>query len=200
VEGSKTTAAKVNFSGSVEKFSREEPQAKPDVTGKVVGLMKDVLVLLVPPANRGDEAVKQNVNLNEKTSTVYFRIGPDGDRPAEGYVAHIWLAAGSKDTAGKIHFQAPDQQEKLVRGKVTGIAKDAKGITLEQPGKERGDPPVSFELKLTPTTRFVFNGVGPEGAALSERLGATVFLDDNSNDAVVVVLSPLPQPAARNER
>jgi RNA polymerase sigma factor (sigma-70 family) len=191
-DGSKSAAAKVHFRGSVEKFSRDVPEAKPDAAGKIVSVSKDGKVLtLEAPAGRGEEPVKHDVKVDDKTSMIYFSIGADGDRPTDGYAARVWLATGSKDVAGKVHFRAPDRQDPTLRGKVIGIAKDAKAITLEQAPKNREDAPGSVEVKLSPKTRLVFNGVGPEGATLSEGLGATVILEDGSKDtAAVIVLGP----------
>src|SRR5207253_9196514 len=98
----------------------------------------------------------------------------------EGYTARIWLAEGSKDTAVKVHFHAADRPDAALRGKLIAIAKDAKAITLETPPKERTDPPRSVEVKLTAKTRLIFNGVGSDGAALTEGMIAVAILADGS--------------------
>jgi hypothetical protein len=189
VDGSKSTAAKVQFNGGAEKFERDAPQAKSDVAGTIVGVSKTGTVLTVePPAGRGEKPVRHAIKLDDRTSEIFFQVGADGDRPTEGYAARVWLAAGSKDTASKVHFQAPDLQTSVLRGKVVGIAKDAKSITLEQAPKNRGDAPGSVDIRISAKTRLVFNGVGPEGAVLSEGLAATVTLEDGSKDAAALIV------------
>jgi RNA polymerase sigma factor (sigma-70 family) len=192
IEGSKSTASKVLFGGGVEKTGRDVPEAKADTAGRIVGVSKDGKVLTVePPAVRGEEVVKHEIKVDDKTNLIYFQVGADGARPSEGYVARVWYAAGSKDTASKLHLQAPEQHDPMMRGKVVAIAKDAKAITVELSTRNRDDAPGSLEVKLSPKTKLVFNGVGPEGAVLSEGLGATVFLENGSKDtAAMIVLGP----------
>ena len=88
-----------------------------------------------------------------------------------------------------------------MRGKVTGIAKDARSITLETTARERGEP-MSVTIKFTPKTKITFQNVGPDGALLAEGYLAQVLLQDDSTDtAAHVLLSPAPTAVAeRNQR
>jgi RNA polymerase sigma factor (sigma-70 family) len=191
--GSKDTAARVNFNGSAEKFERGVPEQKPDATGKVIDLMKEVLTLELPSRERGQEPVKLRITLSDQTSMTYFQVGPDGDRPMPGYQARVWFFDGAKDTACKIIFHGVPKEPPSVQGKVIGIGKDGKTLTLEVPGKERGDPPGSADVKLTLKTRLVFHGVAPDGALLTEGYFAQVTLAEGSTDiAAQVVLGPMP--------
>jgi hypothetical protein len=180
------------------------PEPKVDCQGRVAAVSQDgnVLTLELPARERGAAPVTQEVKLNDKTNAIYFDVATNGDRPTEGYAARIWLAEGSKDTAAKIHFRAtPKETHAIVRGKVAGIGKDGQSITLETPGKERGDPPISVEIKLAPKAKLIFNGVGPDGALLTEGYLAHATLAEGSTDtADQVVLSPAPAAGERNQR
>lgn len=198
-EGSKDTATRASFTGSAITTERGAPEPKPDSAGRVVGVSKDgtVLTLALAPRDRGDEPIKQQIKLSDKTITAYFQVGPNGAEPTEGYMARVWLADGSKDTPGKIIFQGVPKEPPTLRGKVTAIAKDGNSITLESPAKERGAAPESLTVKLTPKTKLTFQNVGPDGALLTEGYVAQVLLADGSTDtAAHVLLSPAPTAAA----
>jgi RNA polymerase sigma factor (sigma-70 family) len=200
-DGVKDAAARVAFRGSAEKFERGVREPPADHTGKVVNVMKNVLVLEMPPRERGEAGTKINITSNDKTATYYFEVGAGDDHPLAGYMAQVWLADGSKDTATKIRFRGVSREAPMVRGKVVGIAKDSKAITLETPGKERGDPPINVEVKLGPKATLSFQGVGPEGALLTEGYFAQVTLVEGSTDtAAHVVLGPAPAGGQRGGR
>jgi hypothetical protein len=171
----------------------------------VTAVSKDgkTLTLELPTRERGEAPTQQEIKLNDKTSVIYFEIGAGGDQPTNGYMARIWLVDGSKDTAGKIFFRGnPQQNQTIVRGKVLGIGKDGKSLTLETPGKERTDPPINVDVKLTPKTKLMFHNVGPDGALLTEGYVAQAVMEEGSTDtAAHVTLSPAPAGGpARRER
>ncbi len=208
-EGSKDTAARATFHGSAETFQRGEPgvrdvqEQKADGAGKVASVSQDgkTLTLEMAARDRGEAATKLKIKLTDKTSVSYFEVGLGGDRPTDGYMAQVWLADGSKDTAGKIRFRGVPRAAPFLRGKVIGIAKDSKSITLETPGKERGDPSGSIEVKLSPKTHLSFQNVGPDGALLTEGYVAQVTLVEGSTDmASSVVLTPAPTAQAERRR
>jgi RNA polymerase sigma factor (sigma-70 family) len=199
-EGTKDIASRVRITGTAEKFSRDMPEQKADSMGKVAAVSKDgtSLTLQLPPRERGEQPVQQEIKLSDKTRTIYFDIGPGGNQPKEGYMARVWLAEGSKDTAGKIFFHGVPKEPRMLRGKVVGIAKDGKSITLETPGKERGDAPMHMNVKFTPQTKLVFRAVGRDGAMLTEGYIAQIMLAEDSTDtATHVVLGPAPAMGER---
>jgi hypothetical protein len=200
---SKDTAGKVNFIGAAEKHERGEPMPKPDIAGRVDTVAKDgkLVSFLTPPAERGGEPGKADVKLTDKTQMIYYQVRGGGDQPTEGYMARVWLAEGSKDTAAKIVFQAPPKDEGL-RGRVTAIAKDGKGITIETVLRGRGleEGPTIKQVKFIATTRLVFNGIGPDGAVLAEGMLAHVVLVEGTTDtAAVAAFSPAPPAAPPRE-
>jgi hypothetical protein len=203
-DGAKDIAARVNFTGSAMAFERREPMPNPDRSGQVVGISKDgtVLTLAMAARERGAEPIKENIKLSDKTFTAYFQVGPGGAQPTDGYVARAWLADGSKDTAGKVVFQGVPKDPPTVRGKLTGIAKDAKSITLETISRERGAEPMTLTIKFTPKTKITFQNVGPDGALLAEGYIAQVLLEDadSTNTAAHVLLSPAPPAVAERNR
>jgi RNA polymerase sigma factor (sigma-70 family) len=200
-EDAKDTVAKAVFNGSAVTFERGVQEPRVDVMGKVAGVAADgkSLTLSIAPRERGEEPGKVDIKLDDKTDTAYFQVGPDGARPTEGHVARVWLADGSKDTAGKIFFQGVPKESPILRGKVTAIGKDGKSITLETRPKERGEAPATVEVKLGPKTKLVFQGVGPDGALLTEGYVAQVMLAEGSPDtATHIVLGPAPATGERN--
>jgi len=206
-EGAKDTAARVEFQGKAETFDRSAPPRKADTQGRVVAVSKDgkLLTIETPGGGREEriEPMKHDIKISDKTRLVYFQIPAGGDHLAEGYLARIWLADGSKDTADKIFLEAgaKARDDGSLRGRISAIAKDGKSITLETPGKERGDAPISIPIKLTADSKLIFNGVGPDGAVLSEGMMAHVQLQEGSTDtAAQVMLSPAPKAEERRER
>jgi RNA polymerase sigma factor (sigma-70 family) len=180
-KGSKTNAAEIHFRGG-EGPERGRAATRPDKYGKVVAVSKEgkVIAFEVPPQERGQEPGRVEIKLDDKTSTGYLNVGPNGDRPTEGYFAQIWLVEGSKDTAANVIFQAvPKERQQNLLGKVVAVAKDGKGITLEVLSR---DADAKKEIKITEQTRIVFQGVPVNGARLTEGYRAQVLLEENSTD------------------
>jgi RNA polymerase sigma factor (sigma-70 family) len=196
--GTKDTAARIDFTGT-EGPSRETgiraAVARFDQGGKVVGVGQDgkEITIEVPPQVRGGEAGKATIKLDDKTTVAYLTIGPDGDRPAEGYTARVWLADGSKDTAKSVIFQAPPPKDPRTvwHGQVVSVGVDGKSFTLEMRPEERGGEPRKVNVVITERTHVTFNGVGPNGAKLTEGYVAEVWLQESSSDtAENIVLGP----------
>lgn len=196
--GSKDTATRIDFTGT-EGPSRETgfraAVARFDQGGKVVGVGQDgkEITIEVPPQIRGGEAGKATIKIDDKTTVVYLSIGPDGDRPTEGYTARVWLADGSKDTAKSVIFQAPPPKDPRTvwRGQVASVGADGKSFTLEMRPQERGGEPKKVNVAITERTQVTYNGVGPDGAKLTEGYLAEVWLQDGSTDtAENIVLGP----------
>lgn len=207
-EGSKDTAARATFHGSAETFQRRARRARRAGAKGRRRRQGRVGFAGRQNADPGDGSARPRrsgdqlkIKLTDKTSVSYFEVGLGGDRPTDGYMAQVWLADGSKDTAGKIRFRGVPRAAPFLRGKVIGIAKDSKSITLETPGKERGDPSGSIEVKLSPKTHLSFQNVGPDGAPLTEGYVAQVTLVEGSTDmASSVVLTPAPTAQAERRR
>ncbi len=191
--GSKDTAARVSFRGE-EGVSRDRtPEPPTDAAGAVVAVAKDGKSITVEPpaAARGETPTRQEIQIDDKTHIVYVTVGPDGDKPTEGYQALVWLAAGSKGTAGKVIFRGVAKGPAVLRAKVFHVSEDDRTLTLETPGPGRGDPPQMVDVKLTDKTSVVYEGVGPDGARLTAGYVAEVTLVEGSKDtAAQVVLSP----------
>jgi RNA polymerase sigma factor (sigma-70 family) len=168
-----------------------------DVAGKVVAVSKggDAITLEQPPAARGEEPKKVEVKLGDKTAAVYYNVGPDGTKPAEGMTARVWLEDGSKDAAARVVLAGTVKERwALVTGKVVGVSRDGKTITLEQPSRARGEEPKRIDVQLSARTRIAYFAVGPDGAKLTEGYEAQVQMDEGSKEAVQVLLG---KPADR---
>jgi RNA polymerase sigma factor (sigma-70 family) len=192
--GSKDLAAQVNFIGEAPQPARGVVDKAPDTTGKIVGVAKDgkTFSVGVPSRGRGEEVDKREFKIDDKTDFSYRTVGPDGDKPTEGDVVQVWLMDGSKDTAAKVVLiGTPKEREVVVSGKVVGIAKDGKGMTLETRPAGRGEAGSTVEIKFTDKTSVVYQGVGPDGAKLTDGYYAQVWLEEGSKDtAYQALLSP----------
>lgn len=193
-KGSKDTAAGISFDGA-DRADRGRIVQKPDGAGKVVGLSKDGkrITLEIPPVARRDAdavATRVDYKIDDKTQITYQNVGPGGDRPAEGQFARVWLADGSKDTAATILLaEAPKQRHTILRGLISGVAKDGKSFTIESPPTERGGEAKKVNIAITENTRVVFMGVGLNGARPTDGYRAEVTLEEGSTtDAHQVVL------------
>jgi RNA polymerase sigma factor (sigma-70 family) len=188
LNGSKDAADIMHFSGSEQIEERGGPHA--DVTGKVVAMSNDgnSVTVAIQPQVRGDEPTKMEIKLGDKSAVVYQNVGPDGAKMTEGYMARIWLENGSKDRAAKISFAAPLQERaSQITGKVIGVGKDGKSITLEiQAG--RAEKAKQLDVKIGDNTRISYTGVGPDEARLTEGLTAQVRLEEGSTNNAVQIM------------
>ncbi len=198
--GSKDTAARVDFAGDEGRPERGAVAKQADAAGKVVGVSKDGMTVTVEvsPRARGEEVTRREVKIGDKTRLTYQTVGPNGDRPTEGYQVAAWLAEGSKDTADKLVFSdRPKERYKTLVGKVVGVAKDGRGVTLELRPQARGEEAPRTEVKFTDKTRVVYQGVAPGGAQPTEGYFAQVELQDGSNDTAAAVLLGAPGAGRR---
>ncbi len=163
------------------------------------------------PQTRGEQPVKRDIKLGDKTPVAFNNVGPDGAKITEGLQAGVWLEAGAKDQATKVSFTGVVWERwTVVTGRVAASSKDGQTITVEQAQPARGEqrPPVS--VKLTAETRIAFWGVGPDEAKLTEGYDARARLIAGSKDAAAQVMFAPPgvgrrrsgpqlrAPAARN--
>ena len=190
-KNSKDTADTIHFNvaGPGER-GRVVPRG--DAAGRIVGVSTDAktITIEIPPANRGDEATKADFKIDAKTKVTYFNIGPNGDRPAEGYFARVTLAEGSKDTVAALDLSdTPKDRHTILRSKVASVAKDGKSFTIEIPPTERGGEVKVVNVTITEHTRVAYMGVGLNGARPTEGYNAEVWLEEGSmTDAHQVIL------------
>jgi RNA polymerase sigma factor (sigma-70 family) len=74
-----------------------------------------------------------------------------------------------------------------ISGKIVGVAKDGKSITLETPPVERGGEPVKQTIKLNDKTELKYFGVGPGGAKLTEGSRARIWPTDGAKDVAAKI-------------
>ncbi|HJZ57036.1 MAG TPA: RNA polymerase sigma factor [Gemmataceae bacterium] len=198
--GSKDTAARVNFIGTEGRPERGVPEKQPDASGTVSAVAKDLkaFTVEVQPRVRGEGTTKREIKIDDKTQFVYRSVGPDGDKPTEGYRVQVWLADGSKDTAAKVTLTGvPSERQTLLLGKVVAVAPDGKGITVEVMSPVRGEGPKQVAIKFTDKTKVVYQAVGPGGAKPTEGYFVQVTLQEGSPDTAAEVILEQPNPGRR---
>ncbi len=106
VEGSEDTAAGVRLGRK-----DAQPQKGPDLAGKIIAVTDDLkrITLELDPKNKGDEPKKTDIKLTDKTKFSYF--GVELRLPTVGYLAQVWLAENSTDTAAGIRLGLKNGQE-----------------------------------------------------------------------------------------
>lgn len=175
-----------------EAAAQRRPEANPaDIAGKVVAVAKDgkSITIETPAAERGEEPKKTEIKIGDKTIATYSNVGPDGAKPSEGYMVQIRLAEGSKDTAASLSFQGAQRfREPGLAGKVTAVAKDGKGFSLEEGARGRGEEGKPIDIKFTDKTVVSFSNVGKDGAKLAEGMFARVWLEEGAKDVAYSVL------------
>jgi RNA polymerase sigma factor (sigma-70 family) len=183
--GSKTDAVEIRFHAT-DGLDRGRGVPQGTLSSRQFTLSQDgkVITMELPPQERGGEGSKVDIKIDDKTRLLYHNVAPGGDQPSEGYIATVLLAEGSKDTAAAISFLAPHKDRlRTLRGQVMGVGKDGKSFTIEIPPTERGQAPEQVTIKITEHTRVVYNGVGLNGARLTEGYSVLVSLDEGSKDA-----------------
>ncbi len=182
-DGTKDTAASVSFLGS------EQMRRSADVFGKVVKVGKDTVSVETMTRNRGENAKIVDVKLVASTHLTFGNISAGGAKITEGYQANVWFAKGSKDTAASVNFsgnQGTDRARPAPRtdpvGKVVGISKDGKSITVEMPPANRGDEPTKVDYKIDAKTEVHYHNVGLDGAKLKEGYFARVLPAGGAKD------------------
>jgi RNA polymerase sigma factor (sigma-70 family) len=106
-EGSKDTADRVTFTGTVR-------ERDPQVFGKVAAVSKDSKTITLELRGRGrdEDTPKLDVKITDKTRLAFYGVGPGEAKPAEGLGAQVLLNEGSKDTAAGILFIKPGNGER----------------------------------------------------------------------------------------
>jgi ferric-dicitrate binding protein FerR (iron transport regulator) len=117
---------------------------KPNLGGVVVETSPGRLTVESPPARKGGQAIRKEINLSGQTEIVYSGVPQKARKPTVGYLARVWLKEGSRDVAAKVQFLV---KQVILDGVVASVAEDGKSFTLETPGK-KGKPPVRTGLKI----------------------------------------------------
>ncbi len=181
-----------NFTSFFEQErGRPDPNAA-NLRGKIVAVAEDgkslTLETVAPPANRGEEPVKNQVSLkiNDKTELKFFGVALDGAKLSEGMLAQVWTTAGARDVATKIQIGS-GRENRLgpdVSGKVTNLSKDGTTLTLEI---GRGESGKTVEVKLTVGTVLTYSGVVQGGTRPTVGYTADVWLERASKtDAAAI--------------
>jgi len=171
---------------------RDKPADKStEIVGKVVAVGKDgkSFVLEVQSQERGErgaEPKKVDVKIGDKTVVVYHGVGPDGARPTDGYGAQVRLDNG---TAVSVNFRgSAGNRSPDVAGKVTAVAADGKGITVEvSPARGRGNDvqdAKTVDLKFNDKTLILYSSVAKDGAKLTADYRALVWLEDGPKGSI----------------
>jgi RNA polymerase sigma factor (sigma-70 family) len=170
-------------------------EAAPSVRGKVVEVAKDgkSVTLEVPATERGAEPSKHTIKITDKTAITYNGVGPNGATPTLGYVAVVWLADNTKDTAAVVIFNsfesgrhAPDVTGTFAGVKIGGTKQDAQVFLVEVRPSGRGMEPKTEQIQTDEKTVLTFSNVGPGGAKLTPGLGMQVWYTDDGKTAGVV--------------
>src|SRR5262249_34218639 len=111
-------------------------------------------------------------------------VGLNAAKPTEGYQVSLWLRPGTTDQVVKAAFSSVDasrQGRAFLSGKVAGVSKDGKEITLEMPVGRDGETRRTA-VKLTDKTALSFAYTGKDGARPTEGYHAEVWLDPDNRD------------------
>jgi RNA polymerase sigma factor (sigma-70 family) len=192
------TVATVHLAGTEAVEERGGPE--PDVSGKVVAVAKDgktITLDIAEPlrgrAEKPSEPKRIDVKISDRTAVAYNNVGPDETQIAEGITARVWLEPGSKDSAAKASFAGTSRERgTLVAGKVVGVAENGLAFTVELPARARGEEAKTVEVKISPKTRIVYFGVGPDGAKMTEGYVAQARLVDGPNQHAAEVMFSKP--------
>jgi RNA polymerase sigma factor (sigma-70 family) len=190
-ENSKDSAEAVHFIGTQEGQRRGEKG--PDVAGVVVKVARDgksiTVVTTLRPRVADEEPKKAEIKLEDRTVTVYHNVPPGGAKLAAGLLARVWLKEDSSDSAARVSFTGVAREKgTMVAGKVVGVSKDGKTITLEQRGRGRDDQTPRLAIKIADKTRVGYTGIGPGEAKPTEGYFAQVRLAEGSKDTAAGIL------------
>jgi RNA polymerase sigma factor (sigma-70 family) len=129
------------------------------------------------------------------TGTVLFAQREGAPRPAQPERAG---PAAPADQRGGEQPRREGAKPPDAFGKVIGISKDGKSITLEVAGSGRGEePPKKAEFQLGEKTTIVYQSVGPNGAKPTEGYSAAVHIDDASKTLAASVTFSGPESLRR---
>jgi ferric-dicitrate binding protein FerR (iron transport regulator) len=191
--------------GQSQTFAGEKPGAKkppgdkpafgkPAFGGTVVAVSSDgkTLTLEGPPVKKKGEPVRRDFKLGEKTQVVYPGLPGDMHKPTAGYQAFVWLEEGSNDGAARVQFTL---KQVILTGRVAAVSGDGTTLTVELPGKNKGEGLVPTEIKLLPETKRVYKDV--EGNKPAAGSWAQVWLRHGSKDTAGAVVFTATKPEGK---
>jgi RNA polymerase sigma factor (sigma-70 family) len=198
-QGSADTAARIYFK------SKAGAKKLPHLSSRVVAVSKDgkEITLALPSkkikGKKPKETKQIKIRFTDKTVLTFANVGKDGAKPAENYLANVWLEKNSKDTAAAVVFNGgkeakpkkgvalkPADQPREKAGTVVAVSSDAKTLTVDiYPPKKKGEKPKKperIDIKIDDKTDLVFYAVGPGGAQPAEGLRVQAWLQEGSNN------------------
>jgi hypothetical protein len=105
------------------------------------------------------------------------------------YVAVLWAAVIAGPIAQTTWGQAarPAGDGLNLFGRVTAVAADGKGVTVETAPQQRGEELKKVEIKFDAATQIVYQSVGPDGAKPTEGYNMRFALAAGSKDVAASV-------------
>jgi hypothetical protein len=168
-------------------FSGPKPSApKPAFTGQVIAVSDNgkELTLQLPAKKKGEPAPTVTVKIGANTKLSYALVPLDGEKPTVGYNASVWLVEGTKDTASAVTFSGKKANAVYPdwTGRVTAVSADGKEVTLQVPGKKKGEAGPSVSIRIHDKTKVVYAGIDKDRQQPTVGYEATVWLDKGSRD------------------
>ncbi|HSI32518.1 MAG: RNA polymerase sigma factor [Phycisphaerae bacterium] len=166
---------------------------RPDLSGTVTQISADgkQVTLQSGKGGKGEPAAGGTFEVTATTDVTFSSIALNGDVPAAGYQAQVWLEPNSKDKAARVSYSGVQSSKEArpagASGKITAVSPDGKRLTIaSRPQADKGAKvdkaekpaePEPIEVAITPATQVTFSAVGPDGATLREGYEAQVYLD-----------------------
>jgi hypothetical protein len=133
---------------------------------------------------KGEDGETVTIKLTDKTALAFFAVSAGGAKLEKEMHVSVWLAAGSKDTADRVHAFGPAEgikkgapaQKPSLAGPVTAVAADGKSFTIE------------VEIKLGAATKQVFGNVKAGEARLRVGMKAMVWVDEKDKASATLAL------------
>jgi len=158
----------------------------PQITGRVIQVSSDGRTITLEPPHhvKTHPRPTRTVVLDPATAVSYFFVPLEGEQPAVGYQATVWLAPGSNDRASRIHLSGDkrgDYRPNLV-GRVTALSPDTHLLELATKEKLPAGKLHAMQnrrrILIEPDTKIIYEGLakGREPVGLE----ATVWLREGS--------------------
>jgi RNA polymerase sigma factor (sigma-70 family) len=171
--------------GAEPPVQRAEPASTEGLTTVAAPVVKvspdgKTITLEMPAEARGEEPKRVDIRITDKTEVVYNGVGLNAAKPAEGQHAHVWLKAGSTDTAAKVTLSVLDvtrQGRSFISGAVVAVSQDGKRITMESP-QGRGLEPTKTEITLSDKTKVTYAYAAKDAAKPTVGYQADVWLEE----------------------
>src|SRR5262249_38461974 len=114
------------------------PSGKPSFSGTVVEAAADGkgFTLEAPPARKGEKPQRHAIELGARNEITYFGVPKEAEKPTVGYIAVVWLAENSTNTAARVRLGLengkPPKKKKLPQ----------KPVEQSKPAAPRPEAPV----------------------------------------------------------